>query len=149
MNSLISAGEYKRAISIYGEMKKESFVIFISFFHPSQDVLQKKPIAHFHFFFILDIFPNMKTLKLLIKAVSAPIKRERLHQYVEEANPVPSLEGSLDLDDLDNLEDFLDEHPVAPNSQRLVGDNGLDFWPEWPRIHYVQATDPDEVTQFP
>ena len=125
-------------------------------------------IASNTFLRVLGVEANMKTLKYLIRIVSAPIKRVRLHMHNAEYDPPPQEGDNLEfvekyLEQVDrdtfgeDFEDGEDDDEAAEDlaAQREREKKGIgmdndgkgDFWPEWPRVFYCKSA--GKMTLFP
>jgi len=66
---------------------------------------------------------DFDTARVLLRVITAPLKRLRLRQYSEAADPVPNFDDPYGEDD----------PPPFPPPPRG------DTWPEWPRVCYCKA----------
>ncbi len=85
--------------------------------------------------------PNMYTLKLLLRLVSAPIKHIRLHTHTLLSDPIPDEYG------MDDVSLTLLGLPFNPLCRAVWRESKLDTWPEWPRVSYAKT--PDHLTRLP
>ena len=97
----------------------------------------------------------MRTFKLLSRAITGPLKEQRLHRFHLEKDPFESYESlfeRLKQMNMDDLEDWGEEELGAVEEEGDEGE-GLDekdCWPEWPqKVCYAKKVDKKKEKLLP
>eukprot|EP00009_Paramoeba_aestuarina_P014365 CAMPEP_0201531792 /NCGR_PEP_ID=MMETSP0161_2-20130828/48628_1 /ASSEMBLY_ACC=CAM_ASM_000251 /TAXON_ID=180227 /ORGANISM="Neoparamoeba aestuarina, Strain SoJaBio B1-5/56/2" /LENGTH=268 /DNA_ID=CAMNT_0047934881 /DNA_START=55 /DNA_END=859 /DNA_ORIENTATION=- len=103
-----------------------------------------------------DCEPDMRTFKLLSRAITAPLKEQRLRRFHEEKDPFDSYESlfhrlkEMKEEDLEDWGSLVEEgSSVGEEDSSSDGLSQHDCWPEWPeKVCYAKKNDKNKENCF-
>ena len=95
----------------------------------------------------------MRTFKLLSRAITGPLKEQRLHRFHLEKDPFESYESLFDRLKMlseEEIEGWGEEEVVEEESEDGEGLDEKDCWPEWPeKVCYAKKSDKKKEKLLP